>query len=120
MNTDRPVLEAIKQRYGGDIHPLALRRKGWKQGWQWRLSSTRAINFLSDISDHLVIKWDQAVTAFAWAECRPGKGQKWERDVLDLLVARMRWLNKKGPYRGEDPINPVIRELKTGQMELVV
>jgi hypothetical protein len=104
VNTNLGILEELRQQFGGDIKPLALRRAGWRQGWQWRLSWARAVEFLDRIYRHLRIKRLQAQTVFAWAAVAPGRGREWDREALALLVDRMRWLNQKGPTIGEDPI----------------
>lgn len=119
VNTNREILEQFQRQYGGDINPIVHRRKNWKPSWGWRLSWTPAADFLEDILPWLVIKADQAHTATAWAEMRPGKGHRWDKEALDLIVDRMRWLNAKGPNSGrEDPIEPILREMRTGQAEI--
>jgi hypothetical protein len=109
-NTNIEILELFKEQFGGDIKPLSKRKEGWKQGYCWRLSWTPAVMFLDLLSPYLVIKIDQAITVFAWNAIRLGRGRvspearsEYE-DSCDLLLNRIRWLNKKGPTTEPDPI----------------
>jgi len=113
-NTDREILEDIRDQFGGDIKPLAARRDRWKQGWYLRLSWSRAVNFLDAINPYLRLKAEQARTIFAWDAIRLGSGSvsKIRRvqydDACSLLIERIKWLNSKGPRLMDDPINRVI------------
>jgi len=120
VNTELAILEALQKQYGGDIKPIAHRRKNWKPSWMWRLSWTPAVRFLEEIVPYLQIKDQQAYTAIVWDAARPGAGKRWDKESLELIRDRMRWLNQKGGVRGEDPIDPVLREIKTGQSEMVL
>jgi len=110
VNTNREILEELRDRFGGDISPLSRREDGWKQGWSWRLSWSKAVDFLDKIEPWLVLKSKQAQTVFAWDAIRIGRGRKPENDkedhakAVDLLVKRMHWLNKRGD---KDPIDPI-------------
>jgi hypothetical protein len=110
-NTDRAVLEKLQQQFGGDIRQLALRRSGWKTGWYWRLSWSRAVAFLDAIYPWLRVKRAQAQTIFAWDAIRVGRGKQSAADraayldAVELLRVRMHWLNKKGGSEQPDPID---------------
>jgi hypothetical protein len=120
-NTNREILEQFQRQYGGDINSIPHRRKNWKPGWFWRLQWAGAIKFLEDILPWLVVKEAQALTAIAWQAAAPKPGQRWDVESLALLTERMKWLNQKGPAMGkEDPILPVLRELRSGQAEMSV
>jgi hypothetical protein len=109
-NTDLSILEEFKDRFGGDIRALAKRKDGWKQGYYWRLSWTRAVAFLDAISPYLRIKDRQAHTIFAWDAIRLGSGRITKasyaeyQDSCDLLRERIEWLNRKGPNNDPDPV----------------
>lgn len=107
VNTERNVLEAFRSRFGGDIKPLSGRKSNWKQGWVWRLSWSRAVNFLAKLEPHMRIKNRQAHTVFAWDAIRPGRGAKWDQSALGLVTQRMTWLNQKGSVTGQDPIDAI-------------
>src|SRR5262245_35104342 len=76
VNTNRDILERLRDIFGGDIAPLAYRKDGWKPSYQWRLSWSRAIRFLDAISPWLVIKAPQVELAFAWDAIRMGCGNR--------------------------------------------
>lgn len=109
VNTNLPVLCSIQRRFGGDIRPLSLRKKGWKVGYVLRLGWSVAVNFLDKISPWVVVKAKQLHTVFAWEAIRPHRGKMTKeeqavyRDCLTLLQDRMAWLNRKGPSFGTDP-----------------
>jgi hypothetical protein len=112
-NTNRDILVRVKEKFGGDIQPLALRKKGWKQGYSWRLTWTKAVDFLEVIQPHLILKTRQAETVFAWDAIRLHRGRVAparrieHQPAIDLLVKRMTWLNKKGNGTLTDPIDSV-------------
>src|SRR5712691_13184739 len=103
-NTDRNLLEAFRTKFGGDIGPLSLRRPGWKQGWQWRISWSRAIDFLDAISPWLRVKRQQAQVAFAWDAIRGGRGRPADTETMSLLRDQLKWLNRKGDAIAIDPV----------------
>ncbi len=115
-NTNRDLLEALRDQFGGDINPASNRKAGWKQGWNWRLSWTAAVEFLDKISPYLRIKNRQAHTVFAWDAIRLGSGKSTQTDkaeyldAVGLLTERMRWLNQKGQNDAEDPIDIALRK----------
>ena len=113
-NTNIDVLYALQKAFGGDVRALSKRKQGWKQGWYWRISWSRAVDFLDRIFPWLRIKSNQASTVFAWDAIRLGSGtatkanrQEYD-DSVRLLVDRMRWLNKKGEHDTPDPVEVVI------------
>jgi hypothetical protein len=110
VNTNLAILEELRNQYGGDIAPLSRRKVGWKQGWMWRLSWSRAVNFLSDIQPWLRLKAMQAVAVFCWDAIRPGRGkstasaQDERMDAHAYLFDYVRNLNKRGAPHGEETV----------------
>lgn len=107
-NTNRDVLEYLQSIFGGDIHSVA-RKPGWKQSWQWRISWSRAIEFLDLIEPWLRIKEDQAHLAFCWAHYAPGrrpnKEKRAEVDAIAAYIAEcFTYVNRRGEHNLEDPI----------------
>lgn len=113
-NTDIDILQRIRERFGGDIKPLSLRKGNWKQGYSLRISWSKAVEFLSEIHPYLFLKAAQAETVFAWDAIRLGSGKKTlqqkeeYKDSCDLLHRRMRWLNQKG---NKDTVDPIDEEI---------
>jgi len=109
-NTNKQVLEDLLDAFGGDITTAKRVKDNWKTAYHWRLSWSAAVNLLDKISPWLRIKQDQASTIFAWNEIRLGMGKRTQaemdeyRDTCELLLARMKWLNKKGRHNEPDPI----------------
>jgi hypothetical protein len=108
-NTDFDILEDLQAKFGGDIKPLSLRKANWKQGYTWRLSNMRAVDFLDAIRPWLRIKDRQADTVFCWAAVRPGKGKRPDRDATSLLVEHMTWLNRKGVNIEQSPMERALQ-----------
>jgi hypothetical protein len=111
-NTNLEILNEFKEKWGGDIKPLSLRKENWKQGYYWRISWAKAVNFLSDIEPYLKIKNRQAHAVFAWDEIRPGRGGKADKDSFDFLVSYVHWLNKKGINNEKNPLDVVLESIK--------
>jgi hypothetical protein len=105
VNTNRNVLEMFQKRWGGDIKSSRVKGKPiWKERFTWRLSWSKCVSFLSQVEPFLVIKNKQAHTVFAWDAIRPGKGRSYEKESVDFLISRMRWINKKGVFHSKDPV----------------
>lgn len=94
-NTYLPLLQAIQQEYGGDIQRMR-KTQGWKQGYNWRISWTKAVDFLEELSPYLIVKTEQANLVFAWDICREGRGKKFDKETQDYLVEQMTKLNRRG------------------------
>lgn len=110
-NTNLEILNEFKKKWGGDIKPLSLKKDNWKQGYYWRISWAKAVNFLSDIEPYLKIKNRQAHAVFAWDEIRPGRGGKADKDSFDFLVSYVHWLNKKGINNEKNPLDVVLESI---------
>lgn len=109
VNTNFEILKSFQKKFGGDIIPLSYRKSNWKQAWSWRLCWTKAVDFLDRLSPYLRIKIEQAETVFAWQAIRPGcGGGKWDKESMELLKARMKFLNHRGLH---NEIDPILKEL---------
>jgi hypothetical protein len=92
QHTNRFILEQIAKIYGGSIHNDAP-REGRHQMFQWALKSGKAVRFLEDLKDFLIIKKPQALlgTEF-YKHCR----EYWKnnsnrlKDGLSLAELRIR------------------------------
>ena len=84
---------------------------GWKQGYSWRLSWSKAVDFLSQIEPYLKLKNLQSHAVFAWNEIKPGKGKKADKESFDFLVDYVHFLNKKGTNNQENPLDIVLKEI---------
>lgn len=104
VNTYLPLLEKLKEQFGGDINPLSLRKENWKQGWAWRSSWSKSVKFLEDIYPYIFIKKNQIDCVIAWSHIRPGRGKKINKETMDFLINEMRWLNKKGINNEIEPL----------------
>lgn len=117
-NTDLDLLENLKEMYGGNIQRLSKREDNWKQGYYWRLSWTRAVDFLSSIQPWLQIKDRQAQAVFAWNAIRLGQGKVTNNikqeyaESVGLLVEYMHWLNKKGPALEINPLEKYLNAVE--------
>lgn len=119
-NTNKRVLEAHKEKYGGSVYGKK-RRDGHQPVFQWVLGARMAYHFLKDILPHCIIKYDVIVAALALADLlrKPAhervdysktiehSGRKWVapvirpefRDACWEQVSEIRRLNKRGaPY----------------------
>jgi hypothetical protein len=98
-NTNLEFLEKIKKQYGGSIFSNKVNQKRhptWKIGYQWRVTSKLAINFLQDIGKFLFIKRKQKFLLFAWDQLKPGRGKQFNEAQKHLLLQKMAEYNKKG------------------------
>lgn len=116
-NTNIEILNEFKNKWGGDIKQLSLRKDNWKQGYSWRICWSKAVEFLSDIEPYLKIKKHQAHAVFAWNEIRPGKGRKADKECLDFLVSYVHWLNKKGINNEKNPLDVVLESINEEENE---
>lgn len=66
-NTDLPVLEDFKGRFGGGIYRGSSRR-GVKPWWKWEATSKAAANFLETILPYSKIKAEQIEVALEFQD----------------------------------------------------
>jgi hypothetical protein len=116
-NTELDILKWVQSIFGGDISLLSSRKDGWKQGYCWRLSWTKAIEFLSFIEPWSKIKRRQIEIALAWHSLRPGQGggcapgrSRPPDEAVDLLIKELAWWNKRGGSTGPSPVTTILME----------
>lgn len=118
-NCDRSVLDWIHGVIGfGNVTAVNRKNTLWKQGFTWRVASTRCVEVIEAIYPYLHVKCAQAEAIFAWdaARQRPGNFIQDRRTeflgVSKLLIERVSWLNHRGTSdRGHDPLKEVMREI---------
>lgn len=113
-NTNKQIVDDLQEAFGGDVRTAKPGESHWKTPYHWRISWSKAVDLLDKISPWLRIKQDQASTIFAWDAIRLGKGKRTKVemdeycDACELLLARIKWLNKKGKHDEPDPILAVL------------
>jgi hypothetical protein len=113
VNTNLDLLNDIKTIYGGRIAQFNRTNPKWKNGYQLTISNRMCVDFLDDIADDLILKYEQALLVFAWDEIRPGKGGRWTDETFDamsMILAQSKWLNERG-VNGQTTISPIDIEL---------
>lgn len=58
-NTNREVLEAHKETFGGAVYEINIKRviaKGWSRQYKWQMNCSQAEVFLAAIAPHVIIK----------------------------------------------------------------
>jgi hypothetical protein len=120
-NTNKEVLQALKEQWGGSLNGKA-RREGHSAVYQWTMARRNAYRFMKDIQPYLIIKREVVAAGLAYCEemMRPQPERiryenKWvERDQrlrsrpvvipefrarIDKIHAEIRRLNVRGaPY----------------------
>ncbi len=120
-NTDFEIIKRIQIAFGGRIQTTHHKNKpAWKTSYCWRIDGSPAVAFLRLIDPFVYIKKDQILTAIFWDEIRNRltsfRPDKEYRDLIDLLVKQMQWLNRKGPRQFDD-LEPMKETLKTVPLE---
>lgn len=107
-----PILEQLKEKYGGKVTKTRDATERWDEAWAWAAFGDEASAVLTEIQPHLVLKEEQARIALKVAEIKanlparwtkPGADQrarKWTEEASDrcaILKRRMHELNAKGP-----------------------
>ena len=71
-NTYRPVLEWVKERFGGQVVSRGIRPRSIRPGFTWQLRSTSQVaNILRRLTPFLQIKWQQAELGINFALASP-------------------------------------------------
>lgn len=112
-NTDKDVLNDLKESFGGHIVFRASSKSNWKPCGHWVIQNKIAIDFLDKIFRFLRIKRNQAICLFLHDCIRPGKGSKWSQESLEafqLIRDQLTWLNKKGIHELEEPMRMALCE----------
>lgn len=98
-NTNLGLLEWIKVRFGGRIHPRKSRKKGHKMSYDLRWYYDDCLDMLSQLVDYLVIKKSQAVLLLNEYKALTPRNGKYTEDILNkkmALVCHLKELNKRG------------------------
>jgi len=105
-NTYFEIIKRLKETFGG--YGLTRKRErvrngeNWKTSYEWKLSCSKAKDFLKKLLPYLIIKKEQAKIAIEFQELRERKKYRFGRnpkevdDFYELCYQKMRLLNKKG------------------------
>lgn len=110
-NTNLSILEWVQSIFGGRIQSFHG-KKEWKVGYHLDIRWDSAVAFLEAIEPWLRIKKEQAWVAFGWDIVRHRGHTRSPKDgCIELLVAQMKWLNKKGigGQLGADPMTAILQ-----------
>jgi hypothetical protein len=86
--TNKEALEWLKVRWGGSITTRRSqyhRHPNWKQGYDWKLTSSAAIDLLRDIEPYMIIKKAEALIALKFRFGKMGtrlNPEIWEERIL--------------------------------------
>ncbi len=99
-NTDRPLLEWLRETYGGAIY--AQRQQGQNRPcWQWKLTSRGAADFLALLLPYLRVKRAQAVVGIefqTFKEAWRRDGRRMPAEIVEAReVFRLRLLKAREP-----------------------
>lgn len=101
-NTDKRIIDLFNGKYGGYVNIRKRKSDKWKTGYDWKLSSCQAKNFLKEIVSYLILKKERAKIAIEFQEVKErklwrfGQNPKEVLDFYELCYQKMRLLNKKG------------------------
>lgn len=95
FNTNFTLITWIISRFGGTIHSRK-RNKVWKEEHQVKWSAEDGYWLLRAVLPYLVIKREQAELYLALHETKTTKVTTEIQEQRELLVARVRELNKRG------------------------
>ena len=102
-STNKEIIETLKENYGGSWS-IAKRPSKNKVGYNWNLATDQAYSFLKRIYPYLIIKKEQADTAFAFVEFKKANVITRKRlgteDAItnqhEVSYLQMRKLNQRG------------------------
>lgn len=101
-NTDKKIIDLFQGQFGGYVNVRKRKTEKWKDGYDWKLSSVQAKNFLKRIYPFLLIKKERARIVIEFQEVKEqkryrfGENPKEVLDFYELCYQKMRLLNKKG------------------------
>ena len=99
-NTAKPMVEWLNERWPGSVNFLPASEEGNRKArWHWRLAANRALAFLDEILEYLVVKRRQAVLGrrfqrYVQIVGRP-RSERLEK-VQVRFYAEFRRLNRRG------------------------
>ena len=96
VNTYKPVLEELRDLYGGGIYEnKANRGHGWKPAWAWVCSGKKAAKFTHDVFPFLRIKKEQAQACLMFAETYHKPWREFRYNGLTKEAVKLRNLSFK-------------------------
>lgn len=108
-NTNRPVLEFVKDNFGGRVRGPFIRALKWRPSYRWEIEGQGAVSFLKIIRPYIKTKNPQSDLAVKFFEhCSKntvrslGKGHgsepitESEIQVREEMYLEMKRLNKRG------------------------
>lgn len=127
VNTDASIIDFLKTNFGGRIEARTthLKMVSWKQAYCWRLDRDAAVAFLYKIEPWVRIKKEQIWVATAWDVVRnrtPSRSLPQDyKEMVDLLVRQLSWLNRKGRRKAEDvePVSACLATLKVPVEQII-
>lgn len=88
VNTYLPVLQELRERYGGVVKPRQRAKSHWKPSFQWRVCSKDALVFLRDVLPHLRVKRREAEIAIAFQEGMKKHGNRFSVTPPEVVSDR--------------------------------
>lgn len=70
--TDVNVLKWLQSIWGGSIKTRKKGEEHWKPSYDWKIQSTRAIEFIQEIQPYMIIKSDEAVAFLTFNTLKSG------------------------------------------------
>jgi len=107
-NTDRPILNEIRETWGGTLTSVASRNPSWKPSYALIWTNAAAARFLGEIAPYLRVKSRQAAVLEQFqrrlVKCRRRRDRrgrllplaKREKEVREAFYRRIKNLNMKG------------------------
>lgn len=99
-NTNRILIDWLLERWGGGYSIGVSKNDAWKDTYQWRADSAKAVPILKDAFPHLKLKRRQAELAFemmSTARATGCKGHSPETvEARRRIAEEVRALNKRG------------------------
>lgn len=93
--TDKSVLDWLMGLWGGSIFIRKTGLPHWKQSYDWKLQSVKALDFITDIKPYLIIKSDQAEAFLKFnTTVRGTKVTDTERDMRLNIMNELKELKK--------------------------
>jgi hypothetical protein len=107
-NTHKPILELIKQEFGGDMYLNKRTNPNWQPVWAWKLTGKNAqIKFLQFIEPFVVVKRQPVLLGLQYLSTVGKIGSRTSQDDWDTRIAihdQLRKLNRPGYPRRYEPI----------------
>ena len=107
--TARPLLESLREEWGGSLYLLRPATDRWQAAWTWSIQGEPAGRLLEAVAPYLRLKAEQARLALAVETVRrelprrPNGSGSWTstgRARCEEIKQQMHALNRKGPGTG--------------------